>query len=293
MKRIPLDLMIHLIPDYMRSTINVPDVQREPKIWTVDQKQNLIDSLYNDFDIPKIYFRKKPNEPNTWWLIDGQQRLTTISEFLNNEFVLGEASTIPDEIQGKKFRQLAPEEKGMITSRVLNCIIVECDDDEEEDMFTRLNNGTPLSAAEKRNAIQGEIRDSVKKLARHKFLRDKVNFSARRYAYDAMCAQLTLLCLSSEPTDAKGKSLKKLYEEKRKYPEKKVIEVKIKKILNLMNKIFHNKETYMKKYNVVSIYLFLQELLDNFAVLKINSKQWYNFFDEFENQRIKNSQISN
>ena len=34
----------------------IPDVQRE-LVWTKSQKQLLIDSLFKDFDIPKIYFR--------------------------------------------------------------------------------------------------------------------------------------------------------------------------------------------------------------------------------------------
>ncbi|MBI4116154.1 HNH endonuclease [Candidatus Pacearchaeota archaeon] len=211
---------------------------------------------------------------------------------MDNKFALSDFSTMPSEIQGKKFKELSPTEKGKITTKNLDCVIVECDDDEEEDMFTRLNNGTPLSAAERRNAIQGQIRDSVKKLAKHKFFKYKVNFSSKRYAYDAVCAQLTLLSLSGQPTDAKGKKLKKLYEEKRRYPERKDIETKIKKILNLMDKIFVRKEPYMKKYNVVSVYFFLQFLLGNFSVSKITPKEWYNFFNEFEEQRIKNSQIS-
>jgi hypothetical protein len=296
MQRKPFDLMVHMVPDYLKTNIRIPEVQREPKIWTLEQKQNLIDSLYNDFDIPKIYLREKEGEPNIWWLIDGQQRLTTIKEFLNNEFALasdlGDNSTIPQNIQGKKFRQINPDDKARIINRILNCVLVTCDDDEEEDMFTRLNNGTPLSAPEKRNAIRGEVRDSIKKLAKHKFLKHKVNFSPKRYAYDAVCAQLTVLCISRGPTDTKGKALKKLYEENRVYPEKKDVETKIKKILNLMNKVFKNKEPYMKKYNVASIFLLFQELLDNYAVSKITNSQWFEFFNGFERQRIQNSLIS-
>ena len=101
MKRTQTDLMVYIIPEYLKTTIMIPEVQREPKIWTLEQKQNLIDSLINDFDIPKIYFRRRENEPNVWWLIDGQQRLTTINEFLNGDFILSNASTIPQEIQGK------------------------------------------------------------------------------------------------------------------------------------------------------------------------------------------------
>jgi len=292
MNRRPFSLMVYMIPDYWINMIKIPQVQREPKVWSVEQKQNFIDSIYNDFDIPKIYFRIKPQDTNTWWLIDGHQRISTVNEFLNNEFAIGDVSSMPTEIRNKKFRQLTPQHKGIITSRILDCVIVECDDDEEEDMFTRLNNGTPLSAAEKRNAITGELRDFVKRNAKHRFFKSKVNFTSRRFAHDAVCAQLTSICIEDGPTDTKGKSLKKLYDDYRRFPEKTNIQRRLSKILNLLNRIFTQKEPYMKKYNVTSVFLFLHDLSNKYTVTGISPQQWYTFFNDFEIRRIHNSQIS-
>lgn len=164
-------MLVSTVPDYMGNNIEIPTIQREPKIWTLEQKQDFIDSLYNDYDIPKLYFRIKQNQPDKWILLDGQQRLSTTVEFLNNKFRLGESSTMPAEIRKKLYREISPTHKQRIVGKVLDCIQVECTDDEEE-MFTRLNNGTPLSAAERRNAVRGEFNLSIKSIAKHKFFKN-------------------------------------------------------------------------------------------------------------------------
>lgn len=292
MRRTSFPLLVHSIEGYMDKRIRIPEIQRENTVWSIEQKQNLIDSLYNDFDIPKLYLREDTIEHNIWWLIDGQQRLQAIIDFINNKFALTETSTIPKHLHNKKFKQLNPDEQENILGRTLDFIKVICSDDEEEDMFIRLNNGTPLSAAEKRNAIKGEFRATIKKLAKHKFFKNKINFSSRRFAVDAVCAQIVALTLAEGPTDTKGKSLKSLYQDKKVFSEKKIITKTIKSILDLTDKIFSHEEPFMKKYNVISISFFLNELRNNYTISGIKPTDYYKFFIEFETSRQRNSQIT-
>lgn len=294
MKKEKINLLVSMLPDCRKNTIKIPPEQREGKIWSLEQKQNLIDSLYNDYDIPKIYFRKDSKTPSIWWLIDGQQRIESITEFLDNKYPLAsDISSIPREVQGKKYKQLNPFDKDKIGSRTLDGILFEPDEesDEEEDMFLRLNNGTPLNAAEKRNAIKGEFRDSIKSLARHKFLKYKVSFSTKRYAYDAICAQLAAITLANGPTNCKGVALKKLYKDYKKFSEKKKLEAEIKKILNDMGKIFINKEPFMKRFYVVTIYTLLLFLSRHYSLNNITKPNIYKFFSDFEKQKIANTNL--
>ena len=60
-----------------------PPYQRQGDIWTKEKKQLLIDSILNDYDIPKIYFHEydRENVQRTglqYAVIDGRQRLETI-----------------------------------------------------------------------------------------------------------------------------------------------------------------------------------------------------------------------
>jgi hypothetical protein len=289
------NIQVGMISDYFKSQIKIPDIQREDTAWSLEQKQMLIDSLYNNYDIPKVYLRKDDENPEVWWLLDGQQRLTAITEFMSNRYPLdggSDVTSLPKEIHNKYYKELPPKEKAKITTRTLDFVILVCNEHEEEDLFLRLNKGTPLNAAEKRNAIRGEFRDAAKELSRHKFFHSKVNFSVSRYAGDAVAAQLSLLAIRSEPADTKGKQLWDLYQSKKRYPEKDKINKIVNSTLTLMNRIFTRKEPYMKKYSVATIFLFLKELKDNYSISHISNSQLYNFFNEFEKSRQTNNQLS-
>jgi len=290
MNKEPINILVHMLPSYLEKQIKIPPVQREANVWTEEQKQLLIDSLYNSFDVPKIYCRKSEDKGDVWWLIDGQQRVTTIDQFLRGEFALGSGSTLPERVHGKRWNELAPLDQGLISSQALNFVIIACTEDEEEDMFLRLNNGTPLSAAERRNAIKGKMRDLVAKLAKEPFFRKHVAFKQKRFAHDAVCAQLVLLAFSEGPTDAKGPSLRALYQDYRvKIPDEAKLESEVKSTLRWLTKIFPNCEPFMKKFTVVSYFMFLYELKRNYACKSISNGKLRAFFEAFELDRTENA----
>ena len=70
--------------------IIVPSFQRGPNVWNIKQKSNLILSLIRNIPIPSIYLFILPPQPNKIWyeIIDGLQRITAITEFINNNFEL-------------------------------------------------------------------------------------------------------------------------------------------------------------------------------------------------------------
>ena len=59
-----------------------PHYQREA-VWVRSQKQLLIDSLLQDIDVPKLYFRAISHDGYELEVVDGQQRLTTLQIFLS------------------------------------------------------------------------------------------------------------------------------------------------------------------------------------------------------------------
>src|ERR1039457_2428108 len=72
-----------------------PPYQRRGNIWTKDAKAYLIDSILNDFDIPKFYLADfsyidtSLNVAGTQYaIIDGKQRFEAIFDFYNNDVVL-------------------------------------------------------------------------------------------------------------------------------------------------------------------------------------------------------------
>lgn len=290
MTKKPMSLVVAMLPDYWKSNIRIPDVQREDTAWSEEQKALLLDSLYNNFDIPKFYLRQDEKNAELWWLIDGQQRLTAILEFLDDKFPLGANSTLPKHTHNKYCSELRPEDLARIKTQILDFMMLVCSEDEEEDLFLRLNKGTPLNAAEKRHAIRGEVRELAIELSEHDFLKDKTSYAQSRYAGHAVAAQIIQLHLSGEPCDIKGKQLTLLYESKKRFPERASAEKEIRKVLNRLNKIFQKQERYLKKYNATSLFLFMSELMKNYSLSGVSDNDLYKFIDDFERERRQNNQ---
>jgi hypothetical protein len=62
-----------------------------------------------------------------------------------------------------------------------------------EDMFSRLNEAVPLNAAEKRNAIGGNVVKSINRIANHPFFVEAVRFSNSRYQHKEVAARFLLI----------------------------------------------------------------------------------------------------
>ncbi len=55
-------------------------------VWTLEEKQKLIDSILNDFPVPLVLLAKRHTDSPTYDIIDGLQRLHTIFSFVENAF---------------------------------------------------------------------------------------------------------------------------------------------------------------------------------------------------------------
>ena len=159
---------------FRRPKLNLhPQYQRGPT-WSLGQRQRFIDSLLSDFDIPKFYLRKCDGSESEyeWEVVDGQQRLTSIWKFLDDEFplMIDSDKVAGHEVAGKFFNDLPDVVQDKLQSYGLTVVELEADNQEIEEMFLRLQDGDPLNSAEKRNAIFGSMRDFVHQtVSSHKF----------------------------------------------------------------------------------------------------------------------------
>ena len=70
--------------------INPNPAYQRSAVWKPEQKQLLIDSILRKIDIPKLYLREMNSKRFTYEIIDGQQRMRTLWEFLASKFPLSE-----------------------------------------------------------------------------------------------------------------------------------------------------------------------------------------------------------
>lgn len=131
-----------------------PDFQRKYK-WDKDgwvRSSKFIESCLMRIPLPSCYFAE--DEDGRHIVIDGLQRLTTISRFFNDEFAL-EGLTIFKELEGKKFSELGSLQTELETTTI-RCIILRKDNPKSltREIFSRLNQGAvSLSDQEIRHAI--------------------------------------------------------------------------------------------------------------------------------------------
>ncbi len=160
-----------------------PDFQRQ-YIWKARKgKSRLIESLMLRIPIPAFYFYEK--EDSRFTIIDGQQRLQTIFDFLDGKFRLFDLEYLNNQYNGKKFDDLALKYKQRINRTQLNINILDDRSPQKViyDIFRRINSGgIPLNPQEMRNALcSNSVRSFLKKgansLAFKEAIRDKINDS--------------------------------------------------------------------------------------------------------------------
>jgi hypothetical protein len=156
-----------------------PDWQRY-YVWSNKQASQPIESLFLRLPIPLIYLAEE--DDHTFSVVDGQQRLTALVEFVRNKRVdpkderpvrLSGVEVLTD-LNGKLFSELSKKEQNFLRNRELSIVRLrsESDQDLKLKVFRRLNTGSvKLNAQELRNAaFRGPYNDLLKQLARNEKL---------------------------------------------------------------------------------------------------------------------------
>lgn len=172
-------------------------------------------------------------------------------------------------------------------------IIVISNSDEEEvrEMFLRLQNGTTLKAQEKRNAMPGKMRDFIKNLAEHKFF-ENCGFSNKRYTFDLVAAQMTLLELEGSLTNIKNADLNKMYTENKEFDDNSKEAKKVKKVLDYLLKVFPEKTPELRRGNIViSLYAIASQLLNGYIISE-RFEDIRNWFIDFEAYRREQKDLA-
>lgn len=157
-----------------------PEFQRRARIWDEVRKSRLIESLLLRIPLPVFYVAEERNE--TWVVVDGLQRLTTIYDFAKSEFALGGLEYLTH-LHHKKFRELPRNMQRRIeeTELVINVIEAGTPDEVMINIFKRINTaGVPLTGQEIRHALnKGPARDYLAILARSDAFRRATNESVK------------------------------------------------------------------------------------------------------------------
>lgn len=175
-----------------------PDFQRD-MVWNRAKKQGLIDTILRDWKFPPVFFVVTGND-QLMEVLDGQQRLSAIVEFLENEFAIdGNIEPYDEEIQklnGLRFDQLPDRVRFRIEQYSIRIHeLYDYQEGEPYELFFRLNQGVTLTPAEKRNTFFGPVREQIKNFVSYMSSLDidgsRIGFNNNRLAYDDVIARFT------------------------------------------------------------------------------------------------------
>lgn len=148
-----------------------PDFQRR-SVWSEHARISLIDTIIKDIPMPKIYISQRIKNESTYRVvIDGQQRIGAILDFLSNQFPL--AAPYTGELEGKFFKDLDDDQKGELLGYQLDFYEVSGYSDQElREMYGRVNRYTiVLNKQELRRAdFPGDYLDISENLSLNKYL---------------------------------------------------------------------------------------------------------------------------
>ncbi|MBQ9230708.1 MAG: DUF262 domain-containing protein [Prevotella sp.] len=149
------DKDIRLDPDYQRNYV-----------WDNKKASMLIESIILNVPIPVIYVSQE--EDDSWSVIDGLQRLSSLKRFFDGKFKLSGLEILSD-LNKSDITNLNPKALRMLKNGLLRVIMITHDSNEEikYDVFMRLNTGSV-------HLTEQELRNCLYRGALNKFLKEVV-----------------------------------------------------------------------------------------------------------------------
>ena len=202
-----LNTVKNVADQFAEEKLIVDSSYQRRKVWLQQDKVRLIETILLELIIPEVFFWSAETDPETGdevtHIVDGQQRITSIIEFINNEFILTEKDLLDEEIKkscaNKTFSELDSANKIKIWDYNISVVMIEksFDRDAIKQLFFRLNlTNYHLNAQEKLNSIDSIFGDASEALSRLDFWKECKVFSAadaRRMQDVRYCCSIYIL----------------------------------------------------------------------------------------------------
>jgi len=282
-----------------------PKYQRPGFVWNKSEKQLLIDSIFNEFDIPKFYFHYNTNDNNPvannskkyFSIIDGKQRIHAIFEFMNNKWPLSDdfqfLNTNDIDIRGMYYKDIAnsfPSVRTKFDKYKLDVVYVITDNISiVKTMFRRLNSGVSIKNPEIRRAISGFLSNHIEnEINNNQFFKEYVYIKDKHGIHFDIYSKLLLieysLKISSSIPNLTKKNIDGLFfSNMESNPTIKDTITLVSDRLKMMCTVFRAQDPLLNRSGMILLYyLFLSRFVHE------NTGQLREFFLQFEELRKNN-----
>ena len=278
--------------------INDQPIYQRGKVWSKMKNQLLIDSIFRGIDIPKFYLRKINNNGYNFEIADGQQRIHAIKMFLDDELAMPKGFV--NGLELSKIKKVDVANKKLSEIRIIKPKLVEYFESEYtltiaiinaatnaeiRTLFGRLQEGSTLNPAEKRNAILSPIGTHIDNF---KFNHDffvSCKIPPSRFRHQDYLAHVFALIIYNNKADLKADLLEKLYLDKADVIPINFIHT-VSLVLDKMTEIDNFSKVRIKnKFSFIDIFY---HLFINFKQLSnIDSEIYATFYDKLERKRVE------
>ncbi|MBV9848085.1 MAG: DUF262 domain-containing protein [Armatimonadetes bacterium] len=251
-----------------------PVYQRQGKIWSEKDKSYLIDSILNDYDIPKLYvadftYGNSPlNETKkSYAVVDGKQRFEAIFDFFDGKLLLdenfeyvGDPSLKLTKLSYRDLKLNHPKIASKFDNYNLTVMSVITDEEGKiNDLFVRLNHSKTLTGAEIRNAMRGVVPNLIRRLASHPFFTTKIRFNSQRGQDKNAAAKMLLIEFRGKFVDTKKIHLDRFVEEGLKSETRnfETAAERAEQVLDIMTSIFSDRDILLSKAGPLALYYWL------------------------------------
>lgn len=294
----------------MRTIDLSPKFQRNV-VWSTSAQAYLIDTLLRELPIPKIYIKEDIDVrtgSSTYRVVDGQQRLTAIYNFLNDNLILQDKYSKDLGLGGTKFTEMHVEKKGKFYEYPITVeMIRDAPDEVIKDMFARLNRtGAKLNKQELRHAAyEGDFIQLAEEMAQDPYWGKIKMFGTRQIRRMLDIEYISELLMTIERNEIldRKKGLDKFYADNEVMGDikKKQLKSHFQKVLGYMKRIVTDNSTrfvnrgdfyslfYIINYFVVNNYVFnriniekIKETL-SYLTVEISSRSRIPKFTEYYN----------
>jgi hypothetical protein len=182
-----------------------PDYQRN-YVWDNKRASLLVESVLLNVPIPVIYVSE--DEDGRWIIVDGLQRLNSLTRFFDNEFKLRNLEIL-DELNSQQYSTLNPKAVRLLRNGILRIIVIKHESHPEikYDIFQRLNRGAvSLNEQELRNCMyRGPLCSALKELRQYKPFLQSIGLPAphKRFYDEELILRFLALYAAYDPATGK------------------------------------------------------------------------------------------
>ncbi|MFN2476312.1 MAG: DUF262 domain-containing protein [Chthoniobacterales bacterium] len=253
-----------------RNRYEIPEWQRG-EVWDRTKKQRLIDTILRGWKLPKFYLLKTTGSPDEFEVLDGQQRLTTIFEFFDNELSLSAQSAA--QFGGEYYRDLPTDVSDEFDDFEIEYDEIEdAGEEEQREFFQRLQEGLPLTSSERLNSVYSKLRDYAVTLAKHEFFTKKVSASNKRYGHFDIASKVSAIAIEGIGVGLRFEDLKQTFEAQKNFSSRSAIAKRLKQAFDCAAKVFSDADPLLKnRTHVQSFVSLIYRLCDSENINKMES----------------------